>query len=142
MGTEEVKMSYIKIDPIQVIDEFPPSLRKQIRDFNNLLIQDEFHRTADLSDDEILKFIVARSKLLKAKGALLDACVEHYESNVQKKKQEFWRGVVKGILSVGASLAYLIYQLVNLGWGPFPIALMGAGAALVSVLFIYWLNRN
>lgn len=135
-------MSHSKIAPIQALDEFPESLREQIRNFNKLLIQDELHRTADLSVEEEGKFLDARSKLLRAKGALLDACVEHYEANAKKRKDEFWRHVFKASLSIGASLAYLIYTLLKAGLATSSIVLILVGTGLVCAAVIYWITKN
>lgn len=133
-------MKHSKIDPLQA-DDWPSSLRDQVLKFNKLLVQDEYHRNSDLSNEERIKWLDARASLLNAQAALYDARVDHYTKSAKKEKNEFWRAVAKAVLSVGASLAYLIYQLVNLGWGIPAIAALVVSMTLVCVTLIYWISN-
>ena len=133
-------MRHSKIDPLQA-DDWPSSLRDQVLKFNKLLVQDEYHRNSDLSNEERIKWLDARASLLNAQAALYDARVDHYTKSAKKEKNEFWRAVAKAVLSVGASLAYLIYQLVNLGWGIPAIAALVVSMTLVCVTLIYWISN-
>jgi uncharacterized membrane protein YciS (DUF1049 family) len=135
-------LNHSKIDPIKVQGDFPQSLREQIQNFNKLLIQDEFHRTADLSVEEEAKFLDARYKLLRAKGALLDACTEHYEKVAEENKREFWKKTVKSVLSIGASFIYLIYTLLKAGYETSTIVLILVGAGLVCAALVYWITKD
>jgi hypothetical protein len=135
-------MNYRKIDPIQVLDDFPESLCEQIRSFNNLLIQDDYHRHSDLSFEEEGKFLDARNKLLRAKGVLLEACAKYYDQRAARKTREFWRATLKSTLTVGASAVYLIWQLWNLGWGVPAIAAMLVSLTLVAGALIYWITKD
>jgi hypothetical protein len=124
-------MNYSKIPPLKV-EDFPPSLRDQVLKFNKLLMQDEFHRSADLTTEEELKFIHARQHLLKARAKLMESALQH-------KKQDFWKSVAKLVLQVGASLVFLIYQLITNDVGPFAIAMIVLGLVFAVLLILHWI---
>jgi len=142
-------MSYRKLEPLDPA-EFPAHLHKQVMHWNWLAEIDEKSRCEALDPgfDEN-KFREARSKLLRAKAALLRAKskmlrsqAERLRKNARETKRDFWKEVVKQVLQVGASLAFLVYQLNALGWDTASIVFVVGGAMFVCVCLIYLLRSG